>query len=60
VMRNVSNRVAESLEEEMELLGRVPVSEVEDAQHRVLETAQELEAKEEIVLSQSSEESMVE
>lgn len=60
VMRNVSSRVAESLEEEMELLGRVPVSDVEDAQHRVLETAQELEAKDEIVLSRTSEESMVE
>jgi len=60
VMRNVSDRVAESLDEEMELLGRVPVSDVEEAQHRVLETAQELEAKDEIVLSRASEESMVE
>jgi len=60
VMRNVSDRVAESLEEEMELLGRVRVSEVEEAQHSILETAQELEAKEEIVLARASEESMVE
>lgn len=59
VMRNVSDRVAESLEEEMELIGRVRVSEVEEAQHRILEQAQELEAQEEIVLSRASEESMV-
>jgi flagellar motor switch protein FliG len=60
VMRNVSERVAESLEEEMELLGSVRVSEVEEAQHRILEKAQELEAQEEIVLSRASEEAMVE
>lgn len=59
VMRNVSDRVAESLEEEIELLGRVRVSEVEEAQHRILEKAQELEAQDEIVLSHASEESMV-
>lgn len=59
VMRNVSDRVAESIEEEMELLGRVRVSDVEEAQHRVLETAQELEEQDEIVLSRASEEAMV-
>lgn len=59
VMRNVSDRVAESLEEEIELLGRVRVSEVEEAQHRILEQAQELEAKDEITLSRASEESTV-
>lgn len=60
VMNNVSERVAESLEEEMELLGKVRVSEVEEAQHRILETAQELEARDEIVLSRAAEETMIE
>lgn len=59
VKRNVSERVAESLEEEIELLGRVRVSEVEEAQHRVLEQAQELEAQDEIALERASEDSMV-
>ena len=59
VMRNVSERVAASLEEEIELLGQVRVSDVEEAQHRILETAQELEAQEEIVLSGTSEEAMI-
>jgi len=60
VMRNVSERVAESLEEEIELLGRVRVSDVEEAQHRILEIAQELEEKDEIVLSHASEEAVIE
>jgi len=60
VMRNVSDRVAETLQEEIELLGRVRVSDVEEAQHRILETAQELEEKDEIVLSRASEEALIE
>lgn len=60
VMRNVSDRVAESLEEEIELLGRVRVGEVEEAQNRILETAQELEEKDEVVLSHGSEEALIE
>jgi flagellar motor switch protein FliG len=59
VMNNVSDRVAESLEEEIDLLGRVRVSEVDEAQHRILEQAQELEAKEEIVLSRNAEEALI-
>jgi len=60
IMRNVSERVAESLKEEVELLGRVRVSDVEEAQHRILETAQELEEQDEIVLSRASEEALIE
>ncbi len=60
VKENMSQRVVEGLEEEMELLGRVRVSEVEEAQHSILETAQEMEEKEEIALSKSAKESMVE
>lgn len=60
VMENVSNRVAEALEEEIELLGRVRVSDVEEAQHRILETAQELEERDEITLSRNSQEEVIE
>jgi flagellar motor switch protein FliG len=59
IKRNLSERVVEGLEEEIELLGRVPVSEVEEAQHSILQTAQEMEKQEKIVLSRSAEESMV-
>ncbi len=59
VMRNVSERVAESLQEEIDLLGRVRVSDVDEAQHRILEKAQELEAQEEIVLSRNAQETMI-
>ncbi|MCS3656233.1 flagellar motor switch protein FliG [Salinibacter ruber] len=60
VMRNVSDRVAEALDEEIELLGRVRVSDVEEAQNRILEIAQELEEKDEIALSSASEEAVIE
>ena len=58
--RLFGDRVAEALQEEIELLGRVRVSDVEEAQHRILETAQELEEKEEIALSRASEEAVIE
>ncbi|TKX68938.1 flagellar motor switch protein FliG, partial [Halorubrum sp. GN11_10-6_MGM] len=60
VMRNVSDRVAEALDEEIELLGRVRVSDVEEAQNRILEIAQELEEKDEIALTSASEEAVIE
>lgn len=60
IKENMSQRVVEGLEEEMELLGRVRVSEVEEAQYSILQTAQEMEEKEEITLSRSTKESMVE
>ncbi len=55
VLKNVSERVASSIMEEMELLGQVRVRDVDEAQHRILETAQGLEDREEIVLSRVSE-----
>jgi flagellar motor switch protein FliG len=57
---NMSDRSVERVEEEIELLGRVRVSDVEEAQHSILDTAQEMEEKEEIVLSRTTEESTVE
>ena len=50
----------EVFERRRQLLGRVRVSEVEEAQYSILQTAQEMEEKEEITLSRSTKESMVE
>ncbi len=51
VLQNVSERVAEAVREEVELLGSVAVSEVDDAQARILDAAGELEARGEVTLS---------
>jgi flagellar motor switch protein FliG len=59
MLGNVSERVAQSIEEELELLGPVRVREVEEAQHRVLEKAQELEENEEISLGAGGQEQMI-
>ncbi len=59
ILGNVSERVAEGLKEEIELLGRVRVRDVDEAQRRILETAQRLEAEEEIVLARGGEEAMI-
>ncbi|MDX1531733.1 MAG: flagellar motor switch protein FliG [Rhodothermales bacterium] len=59
ILENVSERVAQTLEEELELLGPVRVRDVEDAQQRILEKAQELEEQEEITLAGGSDEQLV-
>ncbi len=59
VLANVSERVAETITEELDLLGPVRVSEVEEAQQRMLEKAQELEESEEITLSNSGQDQMI-
>lgn len=51
VFKNVSERVAMAVREELELLGQVAVAEVDEAQSRVLEAASALEEKGEIVLT---------
>ncbi len=53
VFSNVSDRVAETIREEIELMGPVRVSDVDEAQRRILDVAQELEEREEIILSGS-------
>jgi flagellar motor switch protein FliG len=53
VLRNVSERVAAAVREEIELLGSVAVSEVDDAQARVLEAAAALEERGEVTLTRS-------
>ncbi len=59
LLRNVSERAAEMIQEEVELLGPARVSDVDEAQRRIVETAQQLEEQEEIVLSRTSEDSFV-
>lgn len=51
VFGNVSERVANAIREEMELLGAVRVTDVDEAQRRVLAAAQRLEEEEEISLT---------
>jgi flagellar motor switch protein FliG len=59
ILANVSERVAESITEELDLLGPTRIREVEEAQQRVLEKAQELEDNEEISLSGSGAEQLI-
>ena len=53
VFQNVSERVADGIQEEIDLMGPVRVSDVEESQRAILETAQRLEEEDEIVLSRS-------
>lgn len=54
VYDNVSQRVADGIKEELDLMGPVRVSDVEEAQRKILDTAQRLEEEEEIALSRST------
>lgn len=50
VLRNLSSRAAEMLQEEMDLFGPVKVKTVEDAQQRIVAVVRRLEESEEIVI----------
>lgn len=52
MLNNLSSRVAEMVREEVELLGRVRVSDVDEAQNNIMEVARMLEDEEEISLAQ--------
>lgn len=56
ILNNVSQRVADGIREDLELMGPQRVGDVEDAQRAIIETAQRLEDEEEIMLARSSEE----
>lgn len=56
ILRNVSERARENLTEEIEMLGRVRVSEVEEARGGVVAAIRALEAAGEIVLRRGGEE----
>ena len=54
LLGNLSSRAAETLREEIELLGRVRASAVEEARHSVLRIVRELEEQGQIVLERGS------
>ena len=56
IFRNMSTRAREMLEEEVDLLGPVRLSAVEQAQHRISETVRRLEAEDEIFISRGQDE----
>ena len=59
LLGNISQRAAEAILEELDLMGPVRVSDVEEAQRRIIETAQQLEEQEEITLARGGAESMM-
>ncbi|MEM1126009.1 MAG: flagellar motor switch protein FliG [Bacteroidota bacterium] len=59
LLGNLSERAAEMLTEEIELMGPVRVSDVDDAQRRIVEVVQTLEEAEEITIGGGSDEMLV-
>ena len=59
LMKNVSERAANMIQEEMELMGPVRVRDVEDAQRRIIDIAHQLEEQEEIAMSRSGDDVLV-
>lgn len=59
LMDNVSERAAAGISEELELLGPVKMSEIEEAQRRIVEEAQNMEEREEISLGRETADEMV-
>ena len=60
ILSNVSERAAEMLQEELELMGPVRVVEVEEAQRNITGIVHELKEQEEISLSRSAEDVILE
>jgi len=59
IFNNMSERAADVLKEELELLGAVRISEVEEAQRNITQIAQTLDEQEEISLSRSGKDMML-
>lgn len=59
VMRNMSERAAENLSEEMDLLGPVRISAVEEAQAKVVQVIRQLEERGDIVLRRGDDDEYV-
>ncbi len=59
LLGNISQRAAEAILEEIDLMGPVRVSDVEEAQRRILEIAQTLEEQEEITLARGGEDNLM-
>jgi len=60
IFKNMSERAAAMLKEELEYLGAVRVKDVENAQKEILETARRLEEQGEIMLARGEEEEILE
>ena len=59
ILKNMSKRGAESMGEELEMLGPKPLSEVEEAQRAILDVARDLDERGEIALRPGEQEAMV-
>ena len=59
LLGNISQRAAEAILEELDLMGPVRVSDVEESQRRIIEVAQQLEEQEEITLARGGSDSMM-
>ncbi|MFO8060241.1 MAG: flagellar motor switch protein FliG [Bacillota bacterium] len=59
IFANISDRGAETVQEDMEYLGPVRLSSVEEAQQRIVNVVRQLDEKGEIVIARGSEESLV-
>ena len=59
IFKNLSERAAEMLQEDMEVMGPVKLSEVEEAQQEVLRTTKRLEEEGRITLSKGGEDVFV-
>ncbi len=59
ILRNLSQRAAEMLREELELMGPVRVSDVEKAQQKITQVAKRLENEEKLMLGGKGENSFV-
>jgi flagellar motor switch protein FliG len=59
MLGNISQRAADGIREELELMGPVRVSDVEESQRRIIEIAQQLEEQEEISLSRGGQQEVL-
>ena len=59
LMNNLSQRARDAMKEEMEMMGARPLSEIEEAQKRILQQVRALEEKGEIRISRGNQEAMV-
>jgi flagellar motor switch protein FliG len=56
---NMSERAREMLQEDMEIMGPVRISDVEEAQQKILRAARQLESEGKIVLGKAKEDTLV-
>jgi flagellar motor switch protein FliG len=59
IFSNLSERASEMLKEDMEVMGPVKLSEVEEAQQEIIKTAKRLESEGKIILSKGGDDVFV-